>query len=309
MSSKRLLTISDWRLANLKQLTIVGGIRPVKLTDKLVAIVWVVVFLGLSFVAQINYDVWRRYGSSKLLGLDYNIYIEPQPLSPVLAKSVSFGATEFMADYYWLTLIQYYGGGTPNGKYRKLAELFNLVTDLSPKFQQAYQTGLIILPGEGFSDQAIQLGEKGKRSLPDSWEMPYYTGLVYHIYKKDYVSAAKEFQIAATKKNAPPITQYFAGIYYKEANQQQIAYQIFKTVRETTKDDFVRERAEKQLIHLEMIFFLEDGVKKYHNKFGRFPTTALDLVKGGVLKEEPISPLGVGFAINPQTGAVSEDKR
>ncbi|MDP3992717.1 MAG: hypothetical protein Q8Q05_00660 [bacterium] len=276
---------------------------------KKLTILWVVVFLGLSYVAQINYDSWRRYTPPKLVGIDYNVYIEPQPLSPPLAKAVSFGSTEFLADYYWLTLIQYYGGGTPYGKYRKLAELFNVVTDLSPKFHQAYQTGLIILPGEGFPNEAIALGEKGKQSLPDSWEMPYYTGLVHHIYKKDFVSAAKEFQLAATKKDAPPITQYFAGIYYKEADQRQLAYQIFKTVHETTKDDFVRERSGKQILHLEMTFFLEDAVTKYGQQFGRYPTSPQELVAKAIIKEVPVSPLGIGFAINAETGEVSEAKK
>ena len=293
MSSKSQLVPGVWKQIDFKKVTIL----------------WVLVFWGLSFVERINYDSWRRYSPPKLLGVDYNVYIEPQPLSPSLAKAVSFGSTEFLADYYWLTLIQYYGGGTPNGKYRKLAELFSLVTDLSPKFQQAYQTGLIILPGEGFPDQAIQLGEKGKNNLPDSWEMPYYTGLVHHIYKKDYVSAAKEFQIAATKKDAPPITQYFAGIYYKEADQRQLAYQIFKTVHDTTKDDFVRERSGKQLLHLEMIFFLEDVATKYRQQFGRYPSTLQDLVTKQIIKEVPASPLGVNFVIDPQNGTVSESRK
>lgn len=293
MSSNSQLASGTWRQIDLKKITII----------------WALVFWGLSFVGQVNYDSWRRYSPPKLLGVDYNVYIEPQPLSPSLAKAVSFGSTEFLADYYWLTLIQYYGGGTPNGKYRKLAELFNVVTDLSPKFQQGYQTGLIILPGEGFPDQAIQLGEKGKKNLPDSWEMPYYTGLVYHIYKKDYVSAAKEFQIAATKKDAPPITQYFAGIYYKEADQRQLAYQIFKTVHDTTKDDFVRERSGKQLLHLEMVFFLEDAATKYRQQFGRYPSTPQELVVRQIIKEVPVSPLGVGFVINPENGTVSEAKK
>ncbi|MEK9167371.1 MAG: hypothetical protein AAB613_01340 [Patescibacteria group bacterium] len=286
-----------------------NSLRLSAISWKNITIIWVLVFLGLSFVAQINYDSWRRYSPPKLLGVDYNVYIEPQPLSPSLAKAVSFGSTEFLADYYWLTLIQYYGGGTPYGKYRKLAELFSLVTDLSPKFQQAYQTGLIILPGEGFPDQAITLGEKGKKNLPDSWEMPYYTGLVHHIYKKDYVSAAKEFQIAATKKDAPPITQYFAGIYYKEADQRQLAYQIFKTVHDTTKDDFVRERSGKQMVHLEMTFFLEDAVAKYHQRFGRYPSILQELVFKQIIKEVPISPLGINFVIDPQNGKVSESRK
>lgn len=268
----------------------------------------VLVAWSLSFVGQINYDVWRRYSPPRLLGVDYNVYIEPQPLSPNLAKAVSFGSTEFLADYYWLTMIQYYGGGTPNGKYRKLAELFDVITNLSPKFEQAYQTGLIILPGEGFKDEAIALGKRGEQNLPDSWEMPYYTGLVYHIYKKDYVSAAKEFQIAATKKDAPPMAQYFAGVYYKEADQRQIAYQIFKTVHDTTKDDFVRERSGKQLAHLEIVFFLEEAVGKYYQKLNRYPANPQDLVAKGIIKEAPVSPLGISFIIDPANGKVQDAK-
>lgn len=292
MSSKRQLAAGNPQLADLKKITVI----------------WVLAGWVLSFVAQINYDAWRRYSPPKLTGVDYNVYIEPQPLSPPLATAVSFGATEFLADYYWLTLIQYYGGGTPSGRYRKLAELFNVVTDLSPKFQQAYQTGLIILPGEGFVDEAIALGQKGKTRLPDSWELPYYTGLVYHIYKKDYVNAAKEFQVAAAINGAPPITKLFVGIYYNLADQRRIAYEIFRTVYETSADSFVKERAGKYLLHSEIAFFLEGAVKKYQDRFGRFPAALADLVGSGIITAVPESPLGIKFSINPQTGAVAELK-
>ena len=257
-----------------------------------------------SYISQLNYDSWRRYSAPKLTKVDYNVYIEPQPISPQLAKLTSFGHTEFLADYYWLTFIQYYGGGTPNGKYRKLFELFDIVTTLSPKFLSAYQTGLIILPGEGFVDEAILLGKRGQDKLPDSWEVPYYTGLVYHIYKKDYEMAAKEFEKAALKPGAPDITKYFAGIYYREADQRQVAYQIFQTVYQTSTDEYVRGRAEKQLVNLEMIFFLEDSAKKYFDRFNRFPSDLNQLLIAGIIKEIPISPLGVSFQINPETGTV-----
>jgi len=268
----------------------------------------VLIAFVVSYVAQINFDAWLRYSPSKLSGVSYNVFIEPQPLSGPVAKAVSFGATEFMADYYWLTLIQYYGGGTPNGQYRKLAELFNVVTDLSPKFEQAYQSGLIILPGEGFPDAAIALGEKGQRNLPNSWEMPYYTGLVYHIYKKDYLDAAKQFQIAADKPGAPPITKLFVGIYYKAADQRQVAYEIFRTVYETTTDSYVKDRAGKYMAHLELMSFLEDAAKKYQAKFGHYPTSPQELVAGGIVREIPTDPLNIKLQIDTKTGAVSEVK-
>lgn len=268
---------------------------------------WAVTFLIVSYTAQLRFDTWRLYSTPRL-NVDYNEYIEPQPLSSEAARSVSFGATEFVADLYWLSAIQYYGGGTPNGKYRKLAELFHTVTDLAPKFTAAYQAGLIILPGEGFVDEAIKLGEKGKANLPDSWEPPYYTGLVYHIYKKDYVSAAKEFELAASKPGALPITKYMAGIYYNQAEKRETAYAIFKTVYDTNEEGFIKERAGKYLQHLEGIFVLEEGIRIYQERFKKRPERLNDLLTSKILKELPISPLNLKYTYDAATGAVGEQR-
>ena len=261
----------------------------------------------ISYVSQLHYDSWKRYSEAKI-AVSYNEYIEPQPLSSDGARLASFGATEFMADLYWLQLIQYYGGGNPYGKYRKLAELFTTVTDLSPSFKQAYITGLVILPGEGFIDEAIVLGETGQKNLPDSWEMPYYTGLVHHIYKKDYATAGEKFTLAAELPGAPPITKLFAGIYFKEANQRKTAFLIFQTLIETSEDEFVIERAIKHLSHLSGLFTLEDAVSKYQTDFGKLPKNLPELVTAKILDKIPVSPFGVNYLYDNITGEISEGK-
>lgn len=272
--------------------------------------VWmmVVVFWGVAYLSQLHYDTWRFYSPTKL-SVSYNEFIEPQPLAGNSARLASFGATEFLADVYWLQLIQYYGGGTPNGQYRKLAETFFAVTELAPKFKQAYVTGLIILPGEEFVEQAVALGERGQRSLPEAWEIPYYTGLVHHIYRKDYAAAAKEFDQAAALPDAPPITKLFAGIYYKQAAERQTAYLIFQTILATSDNDYVKERAEKYLEHLDGLFALEKAVNDFHVRFHRYPTGLNELVVRGMLAELPKSPLTVDYGYNPTTGAISEQDR
>lgn len=272
--------------------------------------VWVaIVLLVGAYIFQINQDTWRFYATKKsAVAVDLNQYIEPQPPSPLAARLTSFGATEFMADWHWLKTIQYYGGGDPSGRYRKLAELFELVTELSPRFTQAYQTGLLILPGEGFADQAIRLGEKGQKNVPDRWELPYYTGLVYHTSKKDYASAAKYFEKAATLPNAPANARLFAAIYYKEAGTRQTALEIFKTVYQTTDSDFVRERARKYVEHLSIYFLLEDGVQRFFEQFERYPASVAELVSSKIIEEVPISPLNQTFVINPETGSLAEVK-
>jgi len=267
------------------------------------------VFLVLAYVFQVNSDAWRLYSpTKKAIAVSLNYYIEPQPPSANVARLTSFGATEFLADWYWLQTIQYYGGGEPSGRYRKLAELFHLVTDLSPKFTAAYQTGLLVLPGEGFVDEAITLGQKGEKNLPDRWEMPYYTGLVYHISKKDYAKAAIEFERAAALPNAPANTKLLAAIYHKEAGGRQTAYEIFKTVYETSNNAFTKERARKYVEHLTIYFFLEDAIGKFHAQFKRFPTSLDELVTKKIIEGIPVSPLNQTFSVNPTTGELSEAK-
>lgn len=268
----------------------------------------IVFFLGISYVAQIYYDGWLRYSDPKV-NVSYNVFIEPQPLSPAVAKAVSLGATEFMADYYWLQFIQYYGGGDPNGRYRKLPELLNTVTDLSPKFLLAYQTGLLDLPAEGYVNEAIALGEKGERNLPDRWEIPYYTGLVYHIYKKDFANAAKQFDIAANLPGAPVSTQLFAGIYHNNANQREIAYAIFKNLYDTSTDQFIKDRASKYVGHLEGLFQLQDSVTKFQNQYGRLPKNLSELVTSKIIPAIPVSPLGATYSYDPNTGNISDSKK
>jgi len=275
---------------------------------KRLTLLWVATALAVSYIAQLQYDSWRRFGPPKIQ-TTYNIFIEPQPPNSETALLASFGAREFLADWYWLKTIQYYGGGDPYGKYRKLAELFDVVVTLSPKFLAAYQTGLIILPGEGFVEEAIALGKGGQRNLPDRWELPYYTGLVYHIYKKDYRAAAEQFTQAASLPGAPPIVQYFSGVYRNLANERQLAYEIFRTVAATSESDFIKERAAKYVLHLEVIFQLEDALKSYQARFKRLPDSFEALVAAGILGRVPQSPLGITLVLDRQTGAILETKR
>lgn len=261
----------------------------------------------LSLAAQLNFDIWRTYAPPKIAS-SYNDFIEPQPLSATYTRATSFGATEFAADIYWLKLIQYYGGGDPGGKYRKLAELFNTVTDLSPRFTAAYTTGLITLPGEGFVTEALLLGEKGKQNLPADWQMPYYTGLVYHIYKKDYIRAAEEFTKAAELPNAPDNVTYMAALYYKEGDKRKIAYELFKTIHETTTDSFIKERSIKYVVHLEGIFYLEDAVAAFKAKNNRFPSDLNELQSQKIISAVPVSPLGFSYHYNSSTGEISDRK-
>lgn len=79
-----------------------------------------------------------------------------------------------MADFYWLSAIQYIGSNAIGSEYKKyLFAMLELVTDLNPYFTFPYQIGELLLPSyneryENLSEeeirknteQAIQIGLK-----------------------------------------------------------------------------------------------------------------------------------------------------
>lgn len=265
------------------------------------------IFLFSASFSQYLLDHWWSE-HSYVLPVSYNEFIEPESLTGLSATIASFGQKDFLADLYWLELIQYYGGGDPNGQYRKLPDLYNTITDLSPGYSAAYQSGMLILPSEGYVSQAIALGNKGEKNLPDDWEMPYYQGIVYDIYMKDYVAAARDFTKASKIPGAPANTVYFAALYYNEANEPQTSLALFETVYATTTDSYLKDRAGKYIQQLQIIFALDNAISQYKTSYGSLPNSLQDLVDKKIISSVPVSPLGFSFVYNPMTGLVQVGK-
>lgn len=269
----------------------------------------IITILDGLILSQLFYDGWKT-SFAKKPNVSENILIEPHPLPANVLKKASLGLNNFIADILWIQTIQYYGGGDPQGKYRKLPEILDTLTSVDPKFAYPYSFGLLILPGEGFVKEAVALGEKGMKSpnVKGDWEIPYYLGLTEHFYAKDHIKAAKYLQIAADRPGAPDITKLMAGIYYQKANDKTTAYNLYVVVYKTTKNKYVKERAKAYLDHMQLIFAMEKLANDYKGRYGIFPATLQDLVTRGYLSEIPADPLERGFVINPQTGVITDGK-
>ena len=98
--------------------------------------------------------------------------------SAQVVKIWSMGMQTLVADFYWLSAIQYIGSNAIKADYKKyLGVMLNLVTDLSPHFTYPYQIGMLLIPDinqryEIMTDEqekihiqeAIDLGVKGVRN-------------------------------------------------------------------------------------------------------------------------------------------------
>ncbi len=97
-------------------------------------------------------------------------------------KIGSVGMDTVVADFYWLSAIQYIGSNALAADYKKyLGVMLNLITDVSPHFVYPYQIGMLLIPDvnqryeritneeEKFHiDESIELGKKGIKNNCDA---------------------------------------------------------------------------------------------------------------------------------------------
>lgn len=97
-------------------------------------------------------------------------------------RIIASGFDNVIADFYWLSAIQYVGENAVSAEYKRfLYEMLVLVTDLNPAFTTPYEVGLLLLPDinpnyEKFNKEdaernvlkAVWLGERGIAATCDA---------------------------------------------------------------------------------------------------------------------------------------------
>lgn len=172
------------------------------------------------------------------------------PSSPVL-KAMDLGLHSATASFVWLKINQgAYTWLDGTEKYERFSKEIQTLTDLDTRWGYPYAFGILLLPGLGKNDLAIDLGEKGLKNVPDDWRIPYYLALVYHTNLKDRASAAKHFAIAANVKDAPESVKKVATTYGTQKNRLDEMEKIWETLYETADNELLREQAEKYLLYI-----------------------------------------------------------
>lgn len=265
----------------------------------------VAMFVGVYFV-QRTYDNIRLI-HIQTANIPINNIIEPTVPSADAITKMTLGFNTVVADGLWLSSIQYYGGGDPQGKYRQLAVLMDDILAIDPKFSYPYSFAGLVLPQEGFSDEAIRILTNGQKILPDSWSIPYDIGTIYFINKRNALKAAEYYQLASTKPGAPAKTKYYSAVQFDTANDYQTAYNIFKDVAENSDNEYFKGKAQLFMAHYQLLNDLENIVQAFKQKEHRFPTTLDELVTKKIVESIPDDPLGRKILYDNTTGRVTTE--
>lgn len=224
---------------------------------------------------------------------------KPSPYVPnvEVVKAADLGLHSAAASLYWLFSIQYLGDWQTDN-YQKLDDYIRLVTQLDPKFSHPYAFATLILPAVDQVDESIEIGKQGLEKADANWEIPYYIGTNYHMFKGDSANAAKYFDIAGRTPGAPDNIKWIAANYGSRPDLREQTIAIWQGIAENSDDPELQKRAEVYLFHFELMNFLEQAAAKYKEAYGTYPDPIEKLVEGRILSEIPKDPFGYKYYID-----------
>jgi len=202
--------------------------------------------------------------------------------------------------------LRYYHGGE---RYDNLTQIYDhVVTELDPRFRDAYLLGALILALEAQRPEAaLDLLDKGIRKNPEDWLLPFEAGFIAFDSLQDYGRAADYFQIAMERPEAHPAVRRFRAAMFDRMGDRRKSLDLWLEILETADSDYVRSVAEKHVHDLTIDYhveLLQDAVEAYRERIGSYPSDLRALVSEGLLARIPVDPDGSPYSYDARTGQV-----
>ncbi|MDA2918369.1 hypothetical protein MYX76_02545 [Desulfobacterota bacterium AH_259_B03_O07] len=275
------------------------------------SVVWILVVILLIVVSvpfQNRIDDIR----GKFRSIEETLYFSSSAL-----EKISLGYKEILADIYWLRALQYFGGTKFQEQNPELLyHYFDILTDLDPKFVNAYRYGGTFLSepeplGLGDIERGMILFDKGRMNNPDNFRLPLEQGFLAFLYLKDYEKASELFYEASEKPilsdRRRASIRGMAALALSKGGERELSIQIWKTIYETTENEGRRKHALKNLKVLETKDkedFLTSALSDYLDRFGSLPKNLTVLVEAEIIRKIPKDPFGGEFIIVNKLNAV-----
>jgi tetratricopeptide (TPR) repeat protein len=225
-------------------------------------------------------------------------------------KPALLGYHHLGADILWLRLIQVIGKKRNSAdEYEWMYHALDVITTLDPQYAYAYYAGGIILGDlANRPDLSNRLLEKGVKSNPEIWNIPFLLGYNYYFLLGDPAKGADYIMKAARLPDGPSYLPGLATRMAAEAGNPDTALAFLEARLTDTQDSEMREflaNRMKEVIIERDIRMLENAVEAYRTQHRALPATLTDLVVAGALPILPQEPFGGDYRLDPKTGSVS----
>jgi len=175
------------------------------------------------------------------------------PRSDVL-KPMLLGFHTTYANFLWFKAVNYFGTHYITDKnYPWLVQMVDMVTQLNPRFEPAYEFAGLMVPELCNNPEAgLIMLERGITHIGHkSWKVYFYAGLISLKYYGDREAAADYFVRGAQfpSEHAWKITR-MATTFYEQSGARRKAHSFLLFLLETTESPAVRKVIEEQLYEL-----------------------------------------------------------
>ena len=234
--------------------------------------------------------------------------------SSAYMKVASLGQRNFLADLVFIWSIQFFDMYGPLVRDTYLFHTYDVITDLDPRFAEAYVFGNLFLSLDRRWDLVYALSDKGLAADPNAWIPAWDAGSYAFFYARDYAAAKRYFAIAHERNpSAMPVQKMMANAL-KYAGDYDLALEYWKGILRENEDSSAPHAqyfviAATRNIHDLTIKVdlrtLQAAVGRYRAERGNYPPNLDSLAKTGYLSGIPADPAGKPYLYDSRTGQVT----
>ncbi len=164
-----------------------------------------------------------------------------------LLDFTSLGHRTLLADFTWLSAIQYYGKHHMGDRMYPLAEhLFEVTTRIDPQFRSAYIFGGLVMADEaGDLDAARRFFVRGTRSNPEDWILAFHRGFIEYM-RGDRSVGALLMARASKMPGAEAYASRMAAYACSRVGRTELALRLWEEMS-ASGDPATRALAEERL--------------------------------------------------------------
>lgn len=268
--------------------------------------------LILSFILLAILVVGHLFSLDRLTLKRENWFRQSEHLSVLpapLVKLMSLDYQNLVADLIFSRTLSFYGGRV-NQKdedridpqtWQTIYKRLDLASQLDPYFVDPYYFAQAVLTwNASMPKETNALLDRGRRFRSQDWIIPFFMGFNAFYFLQDYGQASLYLTEASQRPGSPPFLPLLAARMATKGGETQTAVAFLRHLEMQTEDQTVKEQIRKRLLALEGIWFLEQAVEQYRQKFGKFPETLEVLVKQGMISQIPTDPYGGEFYLDSQ---------
>ncbi len=263
-------------------------------------------FIFLFFSLAITVSTQFFYDRQKNYFAEHKIFVN---LPKARTAEVMFLAhRNLAADIYFIWAIQFYSTYYLENRFEYIEDVFNLITDLSPGYREAYVIGAIIMAYEKKDPlMALRLLEKGSSKNSQEWLYDFEAAFYCQKMLKDFDRAAYYLNRAAAKKDAPLfIKRQEAHLIYLKGDLES-AWKMWMEIYNQPRDESEKKIAYNHLYQIKAeldISRLQEKIREFFNLYRRYPVNLKELVKVKLIKEVPLDFGGDEYEYDTQSGQI-----